>query len=115
MHGYIVYNLYMDKAFVTRRYAVIRNAHKISARKLSFELGQSSEYINQIENGKSMPSVENLINFCEYFNITLGEFFNEEFSYPVEFNAIIRELNKMDTLELQVVTDLLKMINSNKK
>ncbi|MDE7181632.1 MAG: helix-turn-helix domain-containing protein [Clostridia bacterium] len=104
----------MDKSFIRHRYAVIRNAHKISARKLSLELGQSSEYINQIENGNSMPSVENLLNFCEYFNISLGEFFEEQFNYPVEYRTIIQELNKLDTIELQTVTDLLKLITANK-
>lgn len=104
----------MDKSFIRRRYAAIRNAHNISARKLSLELGQSTEYINQIENGKSMPSIENLLNFCEYFNISLGEFFEERFNYPVEFRAVIQELNKLDSIELQTVTDMLKLITSNK-
>ena len=104
----------MDKSFIRHRYAVIRNAHKISARKLSLELGQSSEYINQIENGNSMPSVENLLNFCEYFDISLGEFFEEQFNYPVEYRTIIQELNKLDTIELHTVTDLLKLITANK-
>ena len=40
----------MEKDFIKNRYAAIRCANNISARKLSFELGQSSEYINQIEN-----------------------------------------------------------------
>lgn len=115
MQSYIFYNVAMDKEFIRHRYAVIRNAHNISARKLSFELGQSSEYINQIENGKSMPSIENLLNFCEYFNISLGEFFAEDFSYPVEYKAIIRELNKLDSIELGTVTKLLQIINANKK
>ena len=67
----------MDKNFIKERYAKIRLAHNISARKLSLELGQSTEYINQIENGKNMPSVEGLMNFCNYFNISMGEFFEE--------------------------------------
>lgn len=105
----------MDKSFIRHRYAVIRNAHKISARKLSFELGQSSEYINQIENGNSMPSIENLLNFCDYFGITISEFFDEQSNYPVEYKAIIQELNKLDSMELNTVMELLKIINANKK
>lgn len=105
----------MDKNFIKLRYARIRLAHDISARKLSLELGQSSEYINQIENGKSMPSVEGLLNFCEYFNITLGEFFEENFEYPTEYKKIIDELNKMDSLAVNQIYELLKLINSNKQ
>lgn len=104
----------MDKKFVQTRYATIRLAHNISARKLSLELGQSTEYINQIENGKNMPSLEGLFNFCDYFGITLGEFFEENYAYPIEYKKIIQELNKLDTLELKQIYDLIVLINSKK-
>lgn len=104
----------MDKKFVQTRYATIRLAHNISARKLSLELGQSSEYVNQIENGKNMPSLEGLFNFCDYFGITLGEFFQEDYAYPVEYKKIIAELNKLDSLELKQIYDLILLINSKK-
>ncbi len=105
----------MDKNFVQKRYATIRLAHDISARKLSLELGQSTEYINQIENGKNMPSLEGLFNFCDYFGISLGEFFEENFEYPVEYRKIIEELNKLDSLELKQIYDLLLLINKNRR
>lgn len=101
----------MDKSFIKERYAKIRLAHNISARKLSLELGQSTEYINQIENGKNMPSVEGLMNFCNYFNISMGEFFEEQFNFPVEYEAIIEELNKMDAITIKQIYELLKTIN----
>ncbi len=101
----------MDREFIKDRYAKIRLAHDISARRLSLELGQSTEYINQIENGKNMPSVEGLLNFCNYFDISVGEFFEDKFNYPVEYAAIIDELNKMDALAIKQVYELLKLIN----
>ncbi|MCH5163583.1 MAG: helix-turn-helix transcriptional regulator [Clostridiales bacterium] len=82
---------------------------------MSFELGQSSEYINQIENGNNMPSLENLLNFCEYFNITLGEFFDEDMTYPVEYKDIIKELNKLDKMECDLILKLLQTMNKNKR
>ncbi|MDE6966993.1 MAG: helix-turn-helix domain-containing protein [Clostridiales bacterium] len=105
----------MDKSFIKERYARIRLAHNISARRLSMELGQSSEYINQIETGKSMPSVEGLINFCDYFGMSASEFFDDRISFPVEYKAIADELNKMDAMEIGLVLDLLKLINSKRE
>lgn len=105
----------MDKSFISMRYARIRMAHNISARKLSLELGQSTEYINQIENGKNMPSIDGLLNFCEYFDISLGEFFEENYEYPAEYKKIIAELNKMDSLAVNQIYELLKLINANKQ
>ena len=101
----------MDKEFVAMRISRIRNAHNISARKLSIALGQSTEYINQIENGKHMPSLEGLFNFCDYFNISLSDFFDDRFEFPVEYKGIIEELNKMDSAAVNQVYELLKLIN----
>lgn len=101
----------MDKSFIRERYAKIRLAHNMSARKLSIELGQSTEYINQIESGKNMPSVEGLLNFCNYFNISVGEFFEDKYNFPVEYKAIINELNKMDAMTIQLIYELLQTIN----
>lgn len=101
----------MDKTFIKERYAKIRLAHGLSARKLSGELGQSTEYINQIENGKCMPSVEGLMNFCDYFHMSVGEFFDETVNYPVQYAKIIEELNKMDALTIEKVYEFMRLIN----
>ena len=101
----------MDKNYTKDRYAKIRLAHNISARKLSMELGQSTEYINQIENGRCLPSVEGLLNFCDYFQISVGEFFEERFQYPVQYSKIIEELNQMDEQTVGKIYELLKLIN----
>lgn len=101
----------MDKNYIKDRYAKIRLAHDISARKLSMELGQSTEYINQIENGRCLPSVEGLLNFCDYFQISVGEFFEERFQYPVQYSKIIEELNQMDEQTVGKIYELLKLIN----
>lgn len=104
----------MDREFIKERYAKIRLAHNVSARRLSLELGQSTEYINQIENGKNMPSLDGLINFCNYFGITMGEFFEDRYNFPVEYADIIEELNKMDAMTVKHIYELLKIINRNK-
>lgn len=104
----------MDKKFIQTRYAKIRNANKISARKLSFELGQSSEYINQIENGNNLPSMESFLNFCEYFKITPAEFFDENITYPIEYKEVVKELNKLNPDEYETVLNLIKVINRKK-
>lgn len=105
----------MDKSYVQLKIARIRLAHNISARKLSLELGQSSEYINQIESGRNMPSVEGLINFCDYFGLSVSEFFDERIEFPIEYKAIVDELNKMDSMEINLIYDLLKLINTKRQ
>lgn len=103
------------KKFVSNRFAVIRNAHNISARKLSIEMGQGTEYVNQIENGRKMPSMEGLFNFCDYFKITIGEFFDSTQIYPVQYKEIIENLNKLDNEELAHISKNIEYIARDKK
>ncbi len=105
----------MDRKFIAKRIAGLRYAKKVSARGLSLELGQSSEYINQIENERSVPSLDGLINICDYFGITLSDFFDDKTEYPIQYREIIAELNKLDTIELEQVTNIIKLITHNKK
>ena len=103
-----------DKEFIKSRIAQIRGSKNISARSLSLELGMSSEYINQVENGRLNPSLDFLLNFCYYFKISIGEFFDENNAFPIEYQSLIKELNKLNQTELNQILELVKLINSKK-
>lgn len=102
----------MDTEFIKRRIAKLRTDSNISARELSLRLGQSTGYINTIENGKSMPSVAMLLYICEYFNITPQEFFDEDSEYPIILNEILKEAKKLDKKSLE---SLLTVVQSMQK
>ena len=104
----------MDKNYIGQRIASLRSAKKISARSMSIELGQSTEYINQIENGRSLPSIEGLINICEFLDISLSDFFDTQTKYPLQYKTLLNELDKLDPFELEQVINLIKLINKNK-
>ncbi|MBQ7975788.1 MAG: helix-turn-helix transcriptional regulator, partial [Clostridia bacterium] len=72
----------MDEKFIKQRIAKLRTDKNISARELSLRLGQSTGYINTIENGKSLPSMTMFLYICEYFKITPQEFFDEHTEHP---------------------------------
>ena len=77
-------------------------------------MGMSSEYINQIETGKLRPSLEFIANFCDYFKITVAEFFDGGVEYPVEYRALISDLNKLSREELGQITGFVKMLADKK-
>ena len=66
----------MDTDFIKDRLAKLRQDKDISARELSLQLGQSSSYINAIENGNSLPSMSMFLYICEYLKITPKELFD---------------------------------------
>ena len=62
-----------------------------------------------------MPTIEGLINICDYFDITMSEFFDESIVYPIQYKELLQELNKLDSIELEKVIDIVKLISANKK
>ncbi len=86
----------------------MRTDHDISARELSLQLGQSTGYINTIENGKSLPSMKMFLYICEYFHITPKEFFDEEVEYPVLIERMIQESKKLDADALESILGVMK-------
>ena len=56
----------------------LRESAGLSSSKLSSELGMTSSTISAIEIGKNLPSLQLLEKICDYFEISLSEFFAEE-------------------------------------
>lgn len=65
------------RTFFSERVSGLRTSKggKLSSRKLSQELNQCESYINKIETGRALPSMEMFFKICEYFDITPSEFF----------------------------------------
>lgn len=50
----------MYEDFIPERLAKLRIVKDVSARNMSLSLGQANNYINNIENKKSLPSMQSL-------------------------------------------------------
>lgn len=64
------------------RLRFLRNKRGISAREMSLALGQNVNYVNLIENGKRLPSMEGFFFICEYFGLAPADFFGGEGDEP---------------------------------
>ena len=84
------------EAFVAARVAQLRQAKGGSARDMSLSLGQNENYINQIENRKTVPSLQALFYICDFFHITPMEFFDKDNATPETLKALIENLKKLD-------------------
>ena len=76
----------------------IRVQYGVSAYKLAKELDVVQATISKIETGKGLPSLQLLEKFCDYFNITLSEFFEDtkkETSKSSNLNVSTEELVDM--------------------
>ena len=98
----------MDEQFIKQRIAKLRTDKNISARELSLQLGQSTGYINTIENGKSLPSMSMFLYICEYFKITPQEFFDEDAEDPKLIQDILTESKKLNKQSLESLLTIIK-------
>ena len=77
-----------------------------SAREMSLALGQNPSYINRIENGKALPSMQGFFSICEYLQITPGDL-----EAPREVRELMEKIEKLTpeqrTLIRQVVEQFL--------
>ena len=102
--------LYED--FVPERLAKLRLQKGVSARDMSLSLGQANNYINNIENKKSLPSMSSFFYICEYLGVTPQEFFDEGNVYPEILNEFIAEAKKLNPQVLSHILCLMKDLNN---
>ena len=79
----------LNKQEFSRRLAALRINKGVSARDMSLSIGQSAGYINNIENGINLPSMQAFFYICEYLEITPKEFFDTDTVNPMMISGII--------------------------
>jgi len=104
--------LYQD--FLAERITQLRLKAGVSARDMSLTLGQADNYINHIENKKSLPSITAFFYICEYFKITPQEFFDEGNNNPEKLNELVADLKKLDEQAFTHIAGIVKAVIKNK-
>jgi len=104
----------MDESYIPERIAALRTQAGMSARDMSLSMGQADNYINNIENRKSMPSVQGLLYICEFLKVTPKEFFDEETVNPTLLNELVAELKPLNTKALEYMLGLVRELRGKK-
>ena len=98
----------MEKKDVALRLARLREKKGVSARDMSLSIGQNEGYINNIETGKSNPSLDGFLYICEYLDVTPAEFFDLESTNPSKLNGIIQDMKKLNDRQLDMIASLVR-------
>lgn len=94
--------------FFRTRITQLRINNGLSEYQLSYDLGHSRGYINNITSGKSLPSMSEFFSICEYFNISPAEFFDTKNSNPELLSKTINEIHSLDEEDLLLILTLIK-------
>lgn len=98
----------MEASFVRERITQLRMAKGVSEYKMSYDLGHSRGYINNISSGKALPSLTELFAICDYFEITPVEFFSETVSNPKLQKTMIADMERLSEKDLLLVQALVE-------
>ena len=93
----------MENRLFALRLSALRQQKGVSAREMSLALGQNTNYINRIENGKNYPSMQSFFYICEYLGVTPQEFFEEKNTTPTQLNDLIVKLKRLTPSQLATV------------
>ncbi|MBQ4561245.1 MAG: helix-turn-helix transcriptional regulator [Clostridia bacterium] len=104
----------MNEKDFALRVAQLRDKKGVSARDMSLSMGQNPGYINNIESGKSLPSMTGFFYICEYLGITPEEFFESSTADPTRLNNIIDDLKLLSDTQLDIIAALVKDLAKNK-
>ena len=98
----------MDEKDFALRLATLRTKKGVSARDMSLSMGQNPGYINNIESGKSLPSLSGIFYICDYLNITPSELFDMDVENPEKLKGIIEDLKRLNDKQLDTIATLIK-------
>ena len=100
----------MDEKDFSLRLAQLREKKGVSARDMSLSIGQNPGYINNIESGKSMPSLSGIFYICEYLGISPSDFFDLDNQNPNKLLEVINDLKRLNDKQLVAVSMIVKEI-----
>lgn len=92
------------------RLAQLREKKGVSARDMSLSMGQNPGYINNIESGKSMPSLCGIFYICEYLGMTPKDFFDIEVQNPSKATDLYRIARELPDEQLEHFIALAKAL-----
>jgi len=103
----------MDMDFIRKRITELRLQRGISEYQLSYDLGHSKNYIHNIVNGHSQPSVKELLYLIDVLGTTPRDFFDveQEFHNPILAKMILDGIKEMKDEDLEAVLLVVKRLN----
>ena len=104
--------MYEDlKKYISERVSGLRKQVGVTSRQMSLMIGFKESYVNRLENETCMPSLYGLYRICDFFNISLADFFDREMKNPVLLKALLYEINKLDYKSLETLLEFIRSIN----
>lgn len=97
------------------RITQLRLKKGVSEYKMSYDLGHSRSYVNNITSGKSLPSLSEFFTICNYFEISPSAFFDQDQENPEMIQKVINELKKLSDSDIFLLLNLISRFTVSPK
>ena len=97
----------MDYQFIRQRITELREKKGVAEYKMSLELGHSRNYIQNIANGKSKPSIEEFLYICDYLGVTPSDFFDEQNKRPILIQKAVYGMSSLSDQDILLIISLI--------
>lgn len=100
----------MNEKFIRERISQLRLQKGVSEYKMSYDLGHSRGYINNISSGKALPSMTEFMAICDYFQITPMSFFDENQKNPEMIQKALDGMNDLNDSDIKLVLTIIERL-----
>ena len=100
----------MDENFIRKRMTELRMKKGVSEYQMSLDMGHSRNYIQNISNGRALPSMPEFLYMCEYLEVTPSAFFDESTENPALMQKAIDELRTLPDRDVLTLLGLIQRL-----
>ena len=98
-----------------KRFKQIRLEKGVTEKEMGKAIGHTEKYIKNIENGVTLPTLRHFFRICDYFGITAYLFFRFDIDYPILFNELLTEIEKLSDKQKDMVSEIVNDIIKSKE
>ena len=96
------------KSDFIKNLTALRTIKGKSSREMSLSIGQGPSYINDIENGRTFPSMAMFFEICEYFEVSPAQFFSYTDENKTDYSKKLAELvDKLTDEDKRLVIEII--------
>lgn len=96
--------------FIRNRITELRMNKNISEHRMSLDLDKSGSYVRGITSGAALPSLRELFNIINYFEMTPAEFFAPLENSDTPYHRLCEKLRMLDDDDLEKVDTFISWI-----
>lgn len=105
----------MEKKFIGDRITELRIKKNVSEYQMSLDLGKNKSYIQSISSGRSLPTMENFLEICEYLEVTPCQFFDTALHNLPLYEKAADLLKQLDDEDMIAVISILHRLAARHK